>query len=94
MRSPQDPLDHSRTTRPHAGEAMKDTKNFPAVILLGVALAVFGAGVVVLATGPTGLGAVLAVAGAMVFLSSMAWFAIEHRRVRGLEDTGHPDASS
>ena len=27
MKGPKDPVDHARTTRPHAGESMKDNKN-------------------------------------------------------------------
>ena len=28
----EDPVDHARTTRPHAGESMKDTANMPALV--------------------------------------------------------------
>ena len=41
MKSPKDPVDHVRTTRPHAGESMTDTKNMPALIVIGLALASF-----------------------------------------------------
>jgi hypothetical protein len=32
MKSPKDPVDHARTTRPHAGELMTDTKEMPALV--------------------------------------------------------------
>jgi hypothetical protein len=87
-----DPTDHSRTTQPHAGIAMKDNFFWPGLILLVVA--VFG----LIATAATAayrhyewlsttvLIAVLgAVAGAL-------WLIMENRRVTRLEaqwDTAH-----
>ncbi|GAS95264.1 UsfY protein [Mycolicibacterium canariasense] len=94
MRSPQDPLDHARTTRPHAGESMKDNKNFPALVLLGVALVAFVGCLAAFATAHTGTGTVLAAIAAVVFVVSMSWFAVEHRRVRRMEDARQPDSSS
>jgi len=41
MKSPKDPVDHARTTRPHAGESMKDNQIMPAIIVIGVALVLF-----------------------------------------------------
>ena len=35
MKGPKDPVDHARTTRPHAGESMKDNKILPALIAIG-----------------------------------------------------------
>ena len=37
----KDPVDHARTTRPHAGETMKDTVKMSALALLFVALVSF-----------------------------------------------------
>jgi uncharacterized membrane protein YcjF (UPF0283 family) len=84
-----DPTDHSRTTQPHAGIAMKDNFFWPGLILLAVA----GAGMMLtvaaaayqryewLAT--TVLVAVLGtVAGAL-------WFVMELRRVRRIEKERH-----
>jgi uncharacterized membrane protein len=88
-----DPTDHSRTTQPHAGIAMKDNFFWPGLILLVVAM--FG----LIATAATAayrhyewlfttlLVAVLgAVAGAL-------WLIMENRRVTRIEaqwDTAHP----
>ncbi len=41
MKGPNDPVDHVRTTRPHAGESMKDNKIMPALIVIGLALVSF-----------------------------------------------------
>jgi uncharacterized membrane protein len=88
-----DPTDHSRTTQPHAGIAMKDNFFWPGLILLAVAM--FG----LISTAATAayrhyewlsttvLIAVLgAVAGAL-------WLVMENRRVTRIEaqwDTVHP----
>jgi uncharacterized membrane protein len=88
-----DPTDHSRTTQPHAGIAMKDNFFWPGLILLVVAM--FG----LISTAATAayrhyewlsttvLIAVLgAVAGAL-------WLVMEHRRVTRIEaqwDAAHP----
>jgi hypothetical protein len=72
---------------------MKDNKNFPALVLLGVALVAFVSCLAAFATAHAGTGTVLAVIAAVVFVVSMSWFAIEHRRVRRMEDA-RPDSSS
>jgi hypothetical protein len=36
MKGPKAPVDHSRTTRPHAGESMKDNKIMPGLVVIGV----------------------------------------------------------
>ena len=33
-----DPVDHSRTTQPHAGESMIDTLWFPGLVLIGIGI--------------------------------------------------------
>ncbi|MDV3126954.1 hypothetical protein M1247_18675 [Mycobacterium sp. 21AC1] len=94
MKSPEDPVDHARTTRPHAGESLKDTKNMPAFILLGVALVSFVAGLAAFATDHHGVGVTLSGVAVIVFAASMVWFALAHRRVRQLDQhwyDEHPD---
>ena len=95
MNSPEDPVDHARTTRPHAGETMKDTKNMPALILLGVALVSFVAALAAHAASNHTVGVILGCISAVVFVVAGAWFMIEHRRVKSIEDrwyAEHPDA--
>jgi putative Ca2+/H+ antiporter (TMEM165/GDT1 family) len=94
MKSPDDPVDHARTTRPHAGETMKDTKNMPALILLGVALVTFVAALAAHATSNHTVGVVLGCISAVVFIVTGAWFLIAHRRVQGIEErwyAEHPE---
>ena len=95
MKSPKDPVDHSRTTRPHAGESMTDTKNMPALIVIGLAL--------VCSSGHWQPSRPVTTTPAwrsprlppLVLVVGMLWLAIEHRRVRGIEErwyAEHPEA--
>jgi hypothetical protein len=90
-----DPTDHSRTTQPHAGIAMKDNFYWPGLILLAVSA--FGMICTAAAAAyrryewltTTVLIAVLgALAGAL-------WIVVEQRRVTRIEvqwHAAHPDA--
>ena len=95
MKSPKDPVDHVRTTRPHAGESMTDTRTIPALIVIGLALVFFVGSIAAFGTHhhSTGLSLVsVAVAG---FVIGLVWLAIEHRRVRDIEErwyAEHPNA--
>lgn len=90
----RDPTDHSRTTQPHAGMAMKDNFFWPGLILLAVATFGLISTAAAAAYGhdewisTTVLIAVLgAVAGAL-------WLVMEHRRVTRIEaqwHAAHPD---
>ena len=72
MKSPKDPVDHSRTTRPHAGESMTDTKNMPALIVIGVALACFIGSLAAHATSHHSTGYVFASISAVLLVIGMA----------------------
>jgi putative Ca2+/H+ antiporter (TMEM165/GDT1 family) len=77
-------------------ETMKDTKNLPALILLGIAIAAFVGALAATASGHGDVGAILGGISAVVFIVSGVWFLIEHRRVRGIEErwhAEHPDTS-
>jgi ABC-type nickel/cobalt efflux system permease component RcnA len=78
----KDPVDHARTTRPHAGETMKDTVNMPALALLFVALVSFVGCLAAFGTSHGDLGIWLAVIAAVLFVACGLWFALEHLRVR------------
>ncbi|OBB01780.1 UsfY protein [Mycobacteriaceae bacterium 1482268.1] len=95
MKSPKDPVDHARTTRPHAGESMTDTKNMPALIVIGVALVCFVGALAAHATSHHSTGIAFDSISAVLLIVGMAWLYIEHRRVRGIEErwyAEHPDA--
>ena len=72
MKSPKDPVDHSRTTRPHAGESMTDTKNMPALIVIGMALACFIGGLTAHATSHHSTGLVFGSISAVLLVLGLA----------------------
>jgi hypothetical protein len=94
MKGPRDPVDHSRTTRPHAGESMKDNKIMPALIVIGVALVLFVACLAAFATRHHDVGLTLAGLSAAGFVIGAVWLVLEHLRVRRIEErwyAEHPD---
>ncbi|BBY96072.1 UsfY protein [Mycobacterium gallinarum] len=95
MKGPKDPVDHARTTRPHAGESMKDNKIMPGLILIGVALVLFVSCLAAFATKHHDVGLMLASFAGVGFVAGGGWLMIEHLRVRRIEDrwyAEHPDA--
>jgi uncharacterized integral membrane protein len=89
-----DPVDHSRTTQPHAGESFIDTLWLPGLLLIGLGIICIAGFVAATAYNhaewqlPLGL-----VAGALVTAGALL-IALEHRRVRRVEDrwlAEHPD---
>ncbi len=95
MKSPKDPVDHARTTRPHAGESMTDTKNMPALIVIGLSLVSFVGALAAFATNHHDTGLMFASLAAAGFVIGMVWLAVEHRRVRNIEErwySEHPEA--
>lgn len=95
MKSPKDPVDHARTTRPHAGESMTDSKNMPALAVLGLSLVAFISCLAAFGTGNHAVGVILAVIAGIGFAAAGLWLLIEHWRVRKIEErwhAEHPDA--
>ncbi|MGY4653223.1 protein UsfY [Mycobacterium sp. URHB0021] len=95
MKGPKDPVDHSRTTRPHAGESMKDNKIMPGLIVIGLALVSFVSCLAAFATSHHHVGLTLAALAMAGFVVGGVWLAIEHIRVRRIEDrwyAEHPNA--
>jgi peptidoglycan/LPS O-acetylase OafA/YrhL len=91
MKGPEDPVDHARTTRPHAGETMKDNNNMPALALLGLALVSFIGALTAQATANHTVGNVLGCLAAVLLLAAGVWFRLSHRRVRKVEDRWHDE---
>ncbi|MCV7355709.1 protein UsfY [Mycolicibacterium fluoranthenivorans] len=95
MKGPKDPVDHTRTTRPHAGESMKDNVIMPALILIGVALVLFVASLAAFATQHLDVGLTMAMLSGAGLLIGALWLALEHGRVRRIEErwyAAHPEA--
>ena len=96
MKGPQDPVDHVRTTRPHAGESMKDNKIMPGLFVIGLSLVSFVAALSAFATSNHDVGGALAALAMAGFVVGGGWLLIEHRRVRRMEQwwyADHPGAT-
>jgi hypothetical protein len=94
MKGPKDPVDHARTTRPHAGESMKDNKIMPGLIVIGLALVSFVGCLAAFATRHHDVGLMLASFAGAGFVIGSAWLLVEHLRVRRIEErwyAEHPD---
>ena len=91
MKGPKDPVDHARTTRPHAGESMKDNVILPALIVLLVALVLFVGCLAAFGAGHPEVGVALACVSAAGFVIGALWLALEHLRVRRIEERWYAD---
>jgi hypothetical protein len=74
---------------------MTDTKNMPALIVIGVALACFVGGLAAHASNHHSTGLVFGSLSAAFLIVGLLWLYVEHRRVRGIEQrwyAEHPEA--
>jgi O-antigen/teichoic acid export membrane protein len=91
----QDPVDHARTTRKHAGQNIKNTAAMPG--LVAIVLAVVSAVVCLffLANGDADVGVIAAAVAVAWAAAGFGWLRRERRRVRRLEAeylSEHPGA--
>jgi hypothetical protein len=90
-----DPVDHARTTRKHAGQNLKNTKAFPALIAIGLGVLALVIGLFGFAAGhpPLGIGGVIVAV--LLWGAGFGWLSKERRRIRRVEAEyvkTHPDA--
>ncbi|CAN5536299.1 protein UsfY [soil metagenome] len=91
----EDPVDHVRTTRKHAGQNLKNTAAFPALIAIGVGVVALFIGLFGFASGQVVLGVVSVVVSVLLAAGGFSWLSRERRRVRRVEAdyvAQHPDA--
>ncbi|MBX7432625.1 LapA family protein [Mycobacterium sp. Y57] len=80
-----DPVDHARTTQPHAGESFIDTLWLPGLILIGIGTVLIAATVAATAYGSRDASLILGlVAGALVTAGALL-VTLEHQRVKRVE---------
>ncbi|KRQ25372.1 MULTISPECIES: protein UsfY [Mycobacteroides] len=89
----EDPVDHERTFRPHAGESLKDRASWPGLALIAL-------GVISVVLGLTAAGYRLytwtSIAGALalaLFFLGWLWLHIERKRVRQMESVWQKEHS-
>jgi len=91
-----DPVDHARTTQPHAGESFIDTLWLPGLILIGIGTVLIAGTVAATAYGNSSLSLILGlIAGALVTAGALL-ITLEHQRVKRVERrwlADHPDGS-
>jgi hypothetical protein len=89
-----DPVDHARTTQPHAGESFIDTLWLPGLFLIGLGTVLIACTVAATAYGRAGVSVILGlIAGALVTAGTLL-VTLEHQRVKRVERrwmTDHPD---
>jgi hypothetical protein len=92
-----DPVDHSRTTMPHAGESMIDTLWFPGLILIFIGILGLAGIVAAAAYGHSEWVLAMALVSGAVVTAGAGLIALEHRRVNRIERrwmTEHPGSDS
>lgn len=91
-----DPVDHARTTRKHAGQNWKNTRAMPGLIAVGLsAAAIFAALFAFASGGHVTAGMEFAVAAAVLLVGGLGWLWQESRRVLRIESrylAEHPEA--
>jgi sugar lactone lactonase YvrE len=92
-----DPVDHSRTTQPHAGESMIDTLWFPGLVLIFLGILGLAGIVAAAAYGHTEWVLPMALVSGAVVTAGGGLIALEHRRVNRIErrwQAEHPESDS
>jgi protein-S-isoprenylcysteine O-methyltransferase Ste14 len=92
-----DPIDHSRTTRQHAGETMKNGANAPGLVLAALGIVSMVYGLAAFAIGSPTAGTVAIAIAVVLSFAGGVWVFTAHRRVRSHEvrrATTQPDAEA
>ncbi len=89
-----DPVDHARTTQPHAGESFIDTLWLPGLLLIGLGTVLIAGTVAATAYGNSKVSLILGlIAGALVTAGTLL-ITLEHHRVKRVEQrwlAEHPE---
>lgn len=91
----RDPVDHVRTTRSHAGESMIDVVSWPGYLLVVAGVIAVVGSLAAFGTGHHDQGMTTGIVAVVTMAIGLVWLAIEHRRVRRIEERwhdAHPDA--
>lgn len=79
------PVDDARTNRSHVGEAITDTRNYPAYLLIGVGLAALGLALVAAGYGFLGWALIAGTVCVVSFVVGIIAVLLERRRIKKLE---------
>ncbi|MGW0159284.1 hypothetical protein ACWDUN_08155 [Mycobacterium sp. NPDC003323] len=84
-----DPVDHARTYRQHAGEAMKAGKNAPGIVSVGLGVLAMVIGLFSFANGSTATGIVAVILALLLIGGGLTWLNRTHRKVKEREQDWH-----
>ena len=85
----QDPVDHVRTTRPHAGRAVIDVMGWPGYTLLVVGMVAGIGSLAAFGTGNERHGAAVAAVAVLAAALGALWLIVEHRRIGRVNHEWH-----
>lgn len=92
--APYDPVDHSRTTRQHAGTTMKAGKNAPGLIAVWLGVAAMVIGLFSFANGSRTTGVIAEVIAGLLLVGGALYLALSFRRTQRTQvrwHAAHPD---
>ncbi|MGE2731400.1 hypothetical protein [Mycolicibacterium vaccae] len=78
----QDPVDHARTTRQHAGETMKAGVNAPGLVAVGLGVLALVVGLYSFAKAIAVVGIIGVVLAVLLIAGGLLWLARTHRKVQ------------
>ncbi|MEO6794876.1 MAG: protein UsfY [Mycobacterium sp.] len=84
-----DPVDHVRTTRPHAGRAVIDIMGWPGYSLLVIGMTAFLGCLVGFATGHDRQGVEVAAFAVVAATLGALWLVVEHKRIGKVNHQWH-----
>ena len=91
----EDPIDHHRTTRAHAGQNMKNTAAMPGLVFVAFGVIAFVLGLAALASRHYQAAEICFVVAVAAAVIASSWLYAQRRRVRNLEEKylkEHPQA--
>lgn len=91
--SPDYRPDSTRTTRPHAGESLEDTRNWPGLVLAGIGIIMVALTLTAAGYGFEGWAVLGAIVSVLCLGIGAALMVIEHRRIKALEGEESHDRS-
>lgn len=84
-----DPVDHVRTTRPHAGRAVINVLGWPGYSLLVVSMLMAAGSLTAFGTGHESQGMAIAAMAVIAAAIGTAWLLVEHKRIGRLTHQWH-----
>jgi hypothetical protein len=77
----KDPVDHARTNCQFTGEAMKDIRFIPGLVLCALGVGALAVGIHLFAIGHAGEGLLAAVVALVAAAAGVTWMLAEHHRI-------------